>query len=934
MLLLGLFMMGTLLGVGFYSHYISSSVLENATQSELQQWTNLQSKRILNFLNGIESDVHFLRNVSSSKSIIRANKHDGTDSVADSSTEIWKTRLAKLFLHFAQNKPQYMQVRFLGKDGHELVRVDSDGTNAKIIEPDKLQNKAESNYFTQTAELSNDEIYISPLNLNQERGEIERPFKPVIRYATPIFDKENNTFEGIIVLNVFAKFILEPLDAKEEARIYLINREGYYLKNSFDFSKEWGFMLKPETRIQRDFEEESNQILSGEAGVVQTAKNRLLAYQPIPISSRFGLKWFLVADVDKDKIFSPVYDFQIGLIGFAIVMLIISGLLSFIFATRIIKSLANFVEISQKISEGNLYERVPVTRKDEIGQLGNVFNQLIDKIFDVLKNVNHASGNITGVSNGFSASSAHMVKSAYGIENWLALAAISSEHVAFNVNTMVAAIEEASANVTSVTASVHQLSTNINTIAAGAEQASANLTGINQSFDQISQDINTVSQAVENVSSSLVKIAKNAQDGMNISSDANTSAQETLSTMSQLEETAKKIGRVVKLIDSIAGQTNMLALNATIEAASAGEAGKGFAVVAGEIKELAQQTAEANNEIAEQIEQIQEYTAQALTNTHTVNIVIGQVAEINQAIDVAVDEQSAAAKQIDKSVDAIASASKESVLNLQEAVRGLKEITQSTAEASQAARESAYALEETSTGVKEVARSSTEASDNIQKVNTNTQTARSIMKNMTAELNHTCDNAAQLTDVAATLENVVGFFKLNETQSGASRSPSKAMTTHDAKSIPPVLPNANEQPDKQSLIEWDDNLYSVGIKEIDRQHKMLVELINQLHISAVHEVGIETLTELLNHLAEYTVFHFDYEERLLESNNWPDMVDHKKRHKVFTNQIFEYQAKLKEIGHLSVIGKDALDFLKKWLMEHIVKVDKEYGSFLNARGIK
>jgi methyl-accepting chemotaxis protein len=98
------------------------------------------------------------------------------------------------------------------------------------------------------------------------------------------------------------------------------------------------------------------------------------------------------------------------------------------------------------------------------------------------------------------------------------------------------------------------------------------------------------------VSSSLVKIAKNAQDGMNISSDANTSAQETLNTMSQLEETAKKIGRVVKLIDSIAGQTNMLALNATIEAASAGEAGKGFAVVAGEIKELAQQTTLNQNE--------------------------------------------------------------------------------------------------------------------------------------------------------------------------------------------------------------------------------------------------------------------------------------------------------------------------------------------------
>jgi methyl-accepting chemotaxis protein len=259
MLLLGLLITGTLLGIGLSSHYISSSVLENATKSELQQWTNLQSKRILSFLNGVESDIHFLAKVVST-SMIRVNKQNGRDSVADSSNDIWKTRLAKLFLHFAQSKPQYMQVRYLGKDGHELVRIDSDGTKAKVIEPDKLQNKSEYRYFSKTAKLSNHEIYISPLNLNQERGEIERPFKPVIRYATPIFDKENNTFEGIIVLNVFAKFILEPLDAKEDARIYLLNREGYYLKNSFDHSKEWDFMLKQETRIQRDFEEEFNQI--------------------------------------------------------------------------------------------------------------------------------------------------------------------------------------------------------------------------------------------------------------------------------------------------------------------------------------------------------------------------------------------------------------------------------------------------------------------------------------------------------------------------------------------------------------------------------------------------------------------------------------------------------------------------------------------------
>lgn len=947
MLLLSTLTVSILLGVGFYSNYMSSSVLEDATRSELRQWTHLQSVRILSFLKSIENDIHFLASIPSIQGIIRATQHDDTDPVEGSTTETWKARLAEIFLHFVENEPQYMQVRYIGKEGHELVRINSDGTQVKVIPPDKLQNKADTDYFQQTAKISKHEIYVSALNLNQEHGKIEHPLKPVIRYATPIFDKENNTFEGIIVINIFGKFILELLEEKKDARIYLLNSDGYYLKNSFEPSKEWGFGLKkPETKFQQNFEKEFNMILSVEqAGILKTDNERFLAYYPITIHSSSTSKWFLIVDVDKRKVLNVVYEFQTGLIGFAVIILIMTSLLSFFFATKITKSITQVVETSHKISQGHFYEHVPVTSKDEMGQMSHIFNQLIDKIADVLKNVNQASHNVTDAANDLMTSSTQMVKSTYEVENWLALAALSSEHITFNVRTMGVAIEEASANVTSVTASVHQLSSNINTIAAGAEQASTNLTGINHSFDKISQDINTVAQAVENVSSSLVSIAKNAQEAMKISNDANTSAQETLNTMSQLGETAKKIGRVVKLIDSIAGQTNMLALNATIEAASAGEAGKGFAVVAGEIKELAQQTAEANNDIAEQIEQIQEYAAEALTNTHTVNIVISQVAEINQAIETSVDKQSIAAKQIDQSVEGIASASKESVLNLQEAVRGLKEITQSTAEASQAARESAHALEEVSTGVKEVTHSSAEASENAKKVNKNIQTARTTMANMTAEVNHTSDSATQLANIAATLKQLVSFFKLNKPQVNENISAASHLTAEDAtpaltmaKPIqeigsPLALPSAKEPTEPKLLIEWNDNLYSVGIQEIDRQHKMLVELINQLHNSAIHNVSIETVAEVLNHLADYTVFHFDYEEQLLESHGWPEIADHKKIHKIFTNRIFDYQVKLKESRDTSTIGQEALQFLKDWLMSHIMKIDREYGPFLNARGI-
>ena len=153
---------------------------------------------------------------------------------------------------------------------------------------------------------------------------------------------------------------------------------------------------------------------------------------------------------------------------------------------------------------------------------------------------------------------------------------------------------------------------------------------IHSSTDQISHNIIEVGNSIEQLSSELLKENESIKHTMDIVVKANHNAEEALSVMNQLGTASQQIGHIVKLIDSIAGQTNMLALNATIEAASAGEAGKGFAVVAAEVKELSQQTAKANNEIAQQIEKIQKYTSDGLGHTQEVNQVIDQLLENNR----------------------------------------------------------------------------------------------------------------------------------------------------------------------------------------------------------------------------------------------------------------------------------------------------------------
>lgn len=133
------------------------------------------------------------------------------------------------------------------------------------------------------------------------------------------------------------------------------------------------------------------------------------------------------------------------------------------------------------------------------------------------------------------------------------------------------------------------------------------------------------------------------------------------------------------------------------------------------------------------------------------------------------------------------------------------------------------------------------------------------------------------------------------------------------------------------LFQWSPNL-SVNIAEIDTQHKKLVDLINLLHDSMKEGKGKEVMGKILGDLADYTVYHFSTEEKLFEKYAYPEYARHKKEHEDLTKQVLDIKTKF--TAGQTVLTMEVMNFLKNWLNNHIMQVDKKYSAFLNAKGVK
>ena len=224
-----------------------------------------------------------------------------------------------------------------------------------------------------------------------------------------------------------------------------------------------------------------------------------------------------------------------------------------------------------------------------------------------------------------------------------------------------------------VTAAAGGLRNSAEGLSTTADRTLAKASSVASASDQASGNVQAVASATEELTASIGEISRRVNEASDVATRAVGEAEDTNRMVKGLAEAAARIGEVVGLINDIASQTNLLALNATIEAARAGEAGKGFAVVAQEVKNLANQTAKATEDIQSQVAAIQSETDKAVSAISGITQTIDTISTITATVATAVTQQGAATSEISRSV--------------QQASEGTSEVSRNIVDVTGAARD-------------------------------------------------------------------------------------------------------------------------------------------------------------------------------------------------------------------------------------------------------
>jgi len=379
------------------------------------------------------------------------------------------------------------------------------------------------------------------------------------------------------------------------------------------------------------------------------------------------------AQSELEKMLSTV---STTLIIIAIITVIIFIALIFFISKYISKNINKISVGMKKMAEGDFTENVDIDSKDEIGVLASNLNSMQDSLRDLIKNVSAISNNLAISSNELSSTGEEVAKAA------------------------------------------QQVGQSIEQVASGAEEQSAQVQESNSKINELIVQIDDVTEMSDKMDAQADNVMSNINEGNNSLNDSveqiedvKINSNEVSDTIHHLGGLSDQIGEIVQLINDIAAQTNLLALNAAIEAARAGEAGRGFSVVADEIRQLAEESEDATNQIGNLVAEIQDGVGNAVERMdETEKVVNDSVSAINTTGN-SFEEINNAALNLRKLIEKISGQAENVGKNSKEVESIIQEIASVSQEAASNSEEVAAASEEQSAATEEIVNAAAELSE-------------------------------------------------------------------------------------------------------------------------------------------------------------------------------------------------------------------------------
>lgn len=356
---------------------VSLSTLREQTLIHLQNEIAARTAGVQLFFDQIAAELRFLSDMSGIRSLF-----DAIDGAPGSTHDALTRDVERDLLRLTELHPHVYQMRVIDLTGMERVRVEKKGDRLLSVPPEQLQDKSDRYYVREALERRPGELYVSPLDLNEEFGRPELPEKPVIRVASVVVGEDGRT-RGLIVVNLHAQVLLEPLEAmvhEREGMSYLFDRSGHYLHRAF---KQPRSTMEPVSAVEAQWGLAAlAQVLGDKAGTLDSGSS-IVAYAPVSFGSAYsGLdrsRWVMALSFPKDILWKSVINLYV-LYAVLFAALAVTAWGGYTLSRRLLGPLEDLKREAEVISGGDFSRRVHVSGNDEIAELGTRFNIMADRL--------------------------------------------------------------------------------------------------------------------------------------------------------------------------------------------------------------------------------------------------------------------------------------------------------------------------------------------------------------------------------------------------------------------------------------------------------------------------------------------------------------------------------------------------------------------------